>query len=197
MRRTTPGVTTALVLALTACAPATLPNAFTDLSVDEQARICAAGPRVVGGGTLDYGEGSGAGSVNPDYTLNCPELRVQAEGRTLTVWAPTLAAALAVFRDEAYFLSYYADLRVRPADGRVDADPPTDVPDALREEFSKVSVTVTPLGGAAQPLLLRGQVTPVVLEPGTAYRIEIRTGNAATPWFSVTIDPASGTIQAR
>ena len=184
-----------VVAALCGCAPA-VQNTFTDLGADEQARICAAGPQVSEGGTLECGEGRAAGSVNPDYTLNCPELRVQVEGRALTVWAPTLAAALAVFRDEAYFLSYYAELRVRPSDGRVDADPPADIPEALQAEFAQVTVTVTPLGGQAQPLLSRGQLTPVILEPGTAYRIDILTRGTPNPWPNVTVDPASGTVQA-
>lgn len=195
------GLLAVLSSLLGGCAPAAVQNTFTDLSTEDQARICAAGPRVGEGGALEYGVGAGAGSVPPDYTLNCPDLRVQAEGRTLSVWAPTLAAALAVFRDDAYFLSYYADLRVRPSDGRVDADLPTDVPEALQAEFAQISVTVTPLAGSAPagpPLALvsRGQVTPVTLEPGTAYRIETRTRGSANPWPSVTLDPASGTVQA-
>lgn len=200
MRRTTPGVTTALLLALTACAPALVPNTFTELSADEQARICAATPHVGDAGRLDYGagspEGTGEGSVSPDYRLDCPDLRIRVDGQELTVTAETLDAALAVFNDSAFFLHYYADLRVRVADSRVDADDPMTVPESLRDLVMPIVVTVTPLGGPARTLLSGGRVTPVTLEPGTIYRIDTRTRGTPNPWPSVTIDPQSGTIQA-
>lgn len=184
---------------LVGCVPTSsvLPNDFTDFSDAQQATICAASPRVGAMGILEYGTGAAAGSVPPDYALNCPDLRVTAERWTVTVWAPTLTAALAAFIPEADFLTYYADLRVRVTDGQVSADPIDSVPEALLDEVRRVTVTVTPLGGPPQTVLRGGVVTPVTLEPGATYRIEIRTDRTPNPWPSVTLDPASGTVQAQ
>lgn len=186
-------------LGLVGCVPTSsvIPNDFTDFSDAQQAAICAASPRVGTMGILEYGTGAASGSVPPDYALNCPDLRVTAEGWTVTVWAPTLTAALAAFAPDAEFLTYYADLRVRVTDGQVSADPIDSVPEALLDEVRRVTVTVTPLGGAAQPVLRGGVVTPITLEPGATYRIDIRTDRTPNPWPSVTLDPASGTVQAQ
>ncbi|MGM9319529.1 hypothetical protein [Deinococcus aquaticus] len=187
------------VLGLVGCVPTSsvIPSDFTDFSDAQQAAICAASPRVGPMGILEYGTGAAAGSVPPDYALNCPDLRVTAERWTVTVWAPTFTAALAAFLPEADFLTYYADLRVRVTDGQVTADPTDSVPEILRPEVSRVTVTVTPLGGPPQTVLRGGVVTPVTLEPGTTYRIEIRTAGTPNPWPSVTLDPASGTVQGQ
>ncbi|GAA0516898.1 hypothetical protein GCM10008937_25520 [Deinococcus depolymerans] len=183
---------------LVGCVPTSsvIPNDFTDFSDAQQAVICAASPRVGAMGILEYGTGAAAGSVPPDYALNCPDLRVTAERWTVTVWAPTLTSALAVFAPDADFLTYYADLRVRVTEGQVTADPTDSVPEALLDEVRRVTVTVTPLGGAAQTVLRGGVVTPVTLEPGATHRIDIRTDGTPNPWPSVTLDPASGTVQA-
>ena len=187
------------VLGLVGCVPTSsvIPNDFTDFSDAHQAAICAASPAVGAMGILEYGTGAAAGSVPPDYALNCPELRLNMERWTLTVWAPTLSAALAVFAPDAEFLTYYADLRVRVTDGQVTADPTDSVPEALLDEVRRVTVTVTPLGGPAQPVLRGEVVTPVTLEPGATYRIDIRTDRTPNPWPSVTLDPASGTVKAQ
>ncbi|GGR59951.1 hypothetical protein GCM10008959_22200 [Deinococcus seoulensis] len=187
------------ILGLVGCVPTSsvIPNEFTDFSDAQQAAICAASPRVGPMGILEYGTGEAAGSVPPDYTLNCPDLRVNMERWTVTVWAPTLNAALAAFVPEAEFLTYYADLRVRVTETQVSADPIDSVPEPLLDEVRRVTVTVTPLGGAAQPVLRGGVVTPVTLEPGATYRIDIRTDRTPNPWPSVTLDPASGTVQAQ
>lgn len=188
-----PAVLLALLLG---CAPRFAPHTFTELTEAEQAGICTATPRVGAGGLLIYGSGDGLGSVSPDYRLDCPDLGIRTDGQALTVTAPTLDAALAAFDDSAFFLSYYADLRVHPRDGQVDADPPDSVPETLREQVNAVTVTVTPLGGPARTLLTGGRVTPVTLEPGTTYRVTIRTRGTPNPWPAVTIDPQSGTVEA-
>ncbi|WP_189099668.1 hypothetical protein [Deinococcus knuensis] len=187
------------ILGLVGCVPTSsvIPNEFTDFSDAQQAAICAASPRVGPMGILEYGTGEAAGSVPPDYTLNCPDLRVNMERWTVTVWAPTLNATLAAFAPEAEFLTYYADLRVRVTETQVSADPIDSVPEPLLDEARRVTVTVTPLGGAAQPVLRGGVVTPVTLDPGATYRIDIRTDRTPNPWPSVTLDPASGTVQAQ
>ena len=186
-------------LGLVGCVPTSsvIPNEFTDFSDGQQAAICAASPRVGAMGILEYGTGAATGRVPPDYALNCPDLRVTAERWTVTGWAPTLTAALAAFIPEADFLTYYADLRVRVTDTQVSADPIDSVPEALLDEVRRVTVTVTLLGGPAQAVLRGGVVTPVTLEPGATYRIEIRTDRTPNPWPSVTLDPASGTVQAQ
>ena len=132
------------VLGLVGCVPTSsvIPSAFTDFSDAQQAAICAASPVVGAMGLLEYGSGAASGSVPPDYALNCPELRLNMERWTLTVWAPTLAGALAVFAPDAEFLTYYADLRVRVTDGQVTADPTDSVAEALLEGVKEGNFSV-------------------------------------------------------
>lgn len=183
-----------LATALVGCAPAYTANPERVLSGDEAAAVCAAGPRVTDRSVLLYGPADGDTSLPPDYTLQCPELYIRAKGRVVTVRARDLAAALATFDGQAFVLSYYADLRVRPGADRVDADPP-DVSEELRDEVNQVTVTVLASDGVPRPLLAGGQVTPVAL-PAGPYLIRTEAGRSANPWPSVFLDPEHGIVVA-
>lgn len=190
-------LTLALPLLLSACAPAL--NEPTVLSAEQSGAICTSGPRVTDGGTLTWGTAGEERSLPAPYDITCPDGRYMNTGQEVTVQAPTLAAALARFSEDAFLLSYYGDLRVRmPEPDLITADPLSEVAEALRDsrEVLGLEVTVTPQGGTPQRLLYRGGLTPLRFDPALPLTIRIRTQGTPNPWPTVTLDPQTGTVRA-
>lgn len=187
-----------LLLALVACAPALeAPAEPVVLSAAQIGGICAANPRVTEGGVLLWGAEGEEASLPGPYDVTCPDAAFSHSGGQVTVRAATLAEALARFTEDAFLLSYYADLRVRlPEPGVVTADPPASVPEALRDDLGSIEVTVTPQGGESQRLLAGGQLTPRRFDPALLLTVQIRTRRTSNPWPVVVLDPRAGVVQA-
>lgn len=162
----------------------------------DPAATCPQAPRVEAQGLLSWGADRQDGQ-NAPYDLNCPELHLSSDGRAVTVRAATLDAAIAAFTEDAFFMSYYADLRVHILpDGTVTADPVRDVPFSDLDALFRATITVTPQGGAPHLLMKNALINPVTIPAGTAFTVEFNLPGLPTPWPKVTFDPASGTVQA-
>jgi len=189
-----------VALMLSGCAPSistplTTSEAFAPTET-ERATICASVKITENGLRWTVPGQSVPEDRVPPYTLRCPKFAISETEKALTLQAPTLDAALNLFTDEAYFLVYDADQRVRfPAPGVISADPWTDLDPVLQEQHLGVSVKVTAEGGSPQLLLNRGQITPLNYDPKKPLLIELN-GNTALIWRKVQIEAARGLVQA-
>lgn len=200
-RRLSPGPLLLLAACtLVACAPAAAPVGVGDpatLGAEQLQALCAGNPRVGDRGLLLWGPPDEETSLPGPYAVTCPDVTLTHSGTEVTVQAATLPGALAHFAEDAFLLAYYADLRVRvPGPGVVTADSPEEVPEALRDDLAGIEVSVSVLGGAPQPLLRAGQLTPLRFDAALPLTVQIRTRHTVNPWPTVLLDPRSGSVRA-
>ncbi|MDL2345811.1 hypothetical protein QOL99_16900 [Deinococcus sp. MIMF12] len=186
------------LLLLAACAPAAAPGAEpTALGAEQTQALCAGHPRVGDRGLLLWGPPDEETSLPGPYAVTCPDVTLTHSGTEVTVRAATLPGALAYFSEDAFLLAYYADLRVRlPEPGVVSADAPDDLPENLRDEIAGIEVSVSVPGGAPQPLLRAGRLTPLRFDAALPLTVQIRTRRTVNPWPTVQLNPRSGTVRA-
>lgn len=188
----------ALALILGSCAPGvsgplTSDTLFEPSPVQAQA-ICPS-VRASENGLTWRGAAGIKGQV-PPYLLRCPDFTLSDDAQVLSIQAGSLDAALHLFADDAYALTYLADQRLRfPEAGLISADPWTNLDDVTQERELGVSVRVTAAGGQSGLLLSRGKVTPLRYDPQQPVTLEI-LNNPALNWRKYQIEAARGLVRA-
>lgn len=178
------------------CAFALGTGAFAQTETLNASEVCAAHPQVDAYGSLAWGENRLEGKSMP-YDLTCPNMHIWTAGPTVMVKASTISQALAAFTEEAFLMSYFADLRVRyDGAGHLTADPVRDVGGSLLDDIFRIKVTVTPRGGAPHLLLQNAMPFPITLPPDQAFTLVFDTGDLPNPWPRIEIDPANGLVTA-
>ncbi|PYE54166.1 hypothetical protein DES52_106131 [Deinococcus yavapaiensis KR-236] len=188
------------IAALVGCAPA--PSGPPLLAVSTQVAsapsVACATARIGEDGELRWQGGPGQEDILRDaYTLSCEGLFVSLRDSTLYVKAGSLARAMALFDEDAFLGSYFADLSLRlDTPGELSVDDPDSTPEALAEKVNDVVVTVVQPNGERQVLLSRSTAARITYDPSKPVDVYFSAQQSPLAWERLTLNAAEGSITA-